>query len=114
GYGQLPLVVQTLDPMRLLPGLRQCGEQQPGEDRDDGDHNQELDQRKALRRLLPRLPAHRLKNLYTILRQTAPPMFRNRLSYRTGVSTVGSAAGEGTGLVLQRHCEPSSGANSGL
>src|SRR5438128_8456846 len=40
GQRQLPLVVQTLDPMRLHLGLRQRREQKGGENRDDRDYYQ--------------------------------------------------------------------------
>src|SRR6266516_8182713 len=103
GYRQLPLIAQTLDPMRLLPGLRQCGEQEPGEDRDDGDHNQKLDQRKALRCLLPSERAHSLKNLYTICPQTAPLMWRRfpRVPLPCSRGGANSAANSTFGLPLR-------------
>jgi len=40
----LPLVVETLQLEGFLPGLAQCGQKQRGQDRDDGDHDEQLDQ----------------------------------------------------------------------
>src|SRR4030095_1543006 len=42
--GQLPMVVQATDAMRLGFGLAQGRQQHAGEDRNDGDHNQQFDQ----------------------------------------------------------------------
>ena len=45
---QLPLIVQAIDAGGIALGLGQGRQQQAGEDRDDGDHDQQLDQREAL------------------------------------------------------------------
>ena len=47
GKPQLFHVVEARDALRLGPGLRQGRQEQPGEDRDDGDDDQQLDQGEA-------------------------------------------------------------------
>jgi hypothetical protein len=44
---QLLEVVLAVRPPRLLAGLLHGGQQKSGQDADDGDHHQQLDQRKA-------------------------------------------------------------------
>ena len=51
---QLPLIVQAIDAGGIALGLGQGRQQQAGEDRDDGDHDQQLDQREALAKHLAR------------------------------------------------------------
>ena len=41
---ELPIVAQALGLERLALGLAQRGQEHPGQDRDDGDHHQELDE----------------------------------------------------------------------
>ena len=59
---QLPLIVQAIDAGGVALGLGQGRQQQAGEDRDDGDHDQQFDQREALGQALGQAAISRCRN----------------------------------------------------
>ena len=78
GQRHLPQIADALDLVGFLFGLAQCGQEQAGQDRDDRDHHQELNQRKAA---TPRFERGRDTILFEI-HKAAPPCVPEKFSER--------------------------------
>jgi hypothetical protein len=72
--GDLPEVVRTLDPVRLLAGAVQAGQQDRDQQRDDPDDDEQLDEREAGRALGGMLCPPGEMQLHTKLLSVAPPV----------------------------------------